>query len=502
MDLDLQRTTIDGYRLAMDLILSQEETAESIVPDSYPDISRIISTSAMAFLTAKQLNRGSLKVMGTIQVCVLYIPDGDSSPKSLRIKIPFQCAGNDPKVNEEQFFHSFVMSVDTDARILNPRKLFIKAEVKLGIHVYARETSAITSDLAISDDHFQKLYKEIRHHTISGILEKPFFFSDTLRIPQSKPELEDLLNYGVSSSTVEARYIGKKLICKGELSLSVLYRSGSGIHIGNFELPFSQILEIESRFDEGDADVNIYLKNIECELRDGELDVSVEAVLQACLWSGGDITLLHDVYSTATALDIERSAGEFCTARELELHRESVRKLCESGIPAKQVVMCTSSLIPSISQTLGPDAEVKAEALIRILYLTEDDALCMVEYKIPVKWEYAASENCQYSGNCIIAGDVVAVPVTGGFEVRFEVEFHLLTMQLEKMPFVTDVKMVEEPVDCSPVPSVVIRMVSPGETLWEIAKSCKSTIKEICMANGLDSEAEIAGKVLLIPAKR
>lgn len=502
MGLDLQHATVDGYQLTLDFVLSQEETTESIVPDSYPDISRIISTSAIVCLTAKQLNRGSLKTMGTIQACVLYIPESDSIPRSLWIKMPFQCIGNDPKINEGQYFHPSVISVEADARILNPRKLFIKAEIKLGAKVYSHETDDITSDLAIDDDHFQKLWKSVRHHKISGILEKPFFFSDTLRNPQSKPEIEDLLNFRVIPSAVEARYIGKKLICKGEMALTVLYRNGSVLNISNFELPFSQIVETESSFDEGDPDVSIYLKNIECILRDGELDVSVEAVLQASLWSGEDITLLHDVYSTAAPLTVERAAGTFCTARERELHRESVRKFCESGIPAKQVMLSTATLMPPMIQNMGQMSEVGTEAVVNILYLTEDDALCMVEYRIPVKCEYETAENCQYSCNCVVIGDAVAVPVTGGFEVRLEVEFQLSSTKMENGYFVANVEMAEEAANFNPGPSVVIRMVSAGETLWDIAKSCRSTIAAICTANELDAEAEIKGRVLLVPAKR
>ena len=51
-------------------------------------------------------------------------------------------------------------------------------------------------------------------------------------------------------------------------------------------------------------------------------------------------------------------------------------------------------------------------------------------------------------------------------------------------------------------PSVVIRRVERGEALWDIAKSCGSTVEDICSANGLPAREAAQGELLLIPARR
>ena len=53
-----------------------------------------------------------------------------------------------------------------------------------------------------------------------------------------------------------------------------------------------------------------------------------------------------------------------------------------------------------------------------------------------------------------------------------------------------------------PRPSVVIRRMERGETLWDIAKSCGSTVDDIRCANTLPGEEAAAGTLLLIPARR
>ena len=88
-----------------------------------------------------------------------------------------------------------------------------------------------------------------------------------------------------------------------------------------------------------------------------------------------------------------------------------------------------------------------------------------------------------------------------GLEVRFEAEFSWTTVREEQVNCVTDLKPSTVQVG-GPRPSVIIRRVEQGEGLWDIAKSCGSTVGDICSANSLPSNEAPAGMLLLIPARR
>lgn len=503
MELELQRTLLEDYQLTADMILTQEEVLESIVPDAFPDISRIVSAFGSAFLTTKQLGSGTIKVMGTANISILYMPEGDPKPRALTVSIPFQCNGDDPKIKESDHLHINILSTIPDVRLINPRKLFVKAELKLGAKVYAGCSREVVCDLASNDDPtIQKLWKKSEHFAISAVMEKAFEFSDTLRQSSSKPHMDDLLLYSVVPFTMDARYIGRKLVCKGELLLSALYCSGTELNANRFELPFSQVLDLDSDFDEGKPDVNIYLKHTSCILRDGELEVTVEAVLQASLWSHRDITLLCDIYSTSASLDTERTSGVLCTSCEWESSREGARQFCESGIPARQVLDCSLTLSSVTTQQTQELTEFDTVGEVCILYLSEDNALCSVSYRVPVKHSIENVDGILCKCSCRLAGEVIAVPVTGGFEVRFETEFIKLKTKQEAVSYIAAVKRENTVEKTGQNPSVMIRMVDHGESLWEIAKSCGATIDDICRANELTSEAVIPGTILLIPTRR
>ena len=53
MELELKKACFDAYEAAGELTLTQEETAETIVPDYCPDIARIIETTGKVFLHSR-----------------------------------------------------------------------------------------------------------------------------------------------------------------------------------------------------------------------------------------------------------------------------------------------------------------------------------------------------------------------------------------------------------------------------------------------------------------
>ena len=143
-----------------------------------------------------------------------------------------------------------------------------------------------------------------------------------------------------------------------------------------------------------------------------------------------------------------------------------------------------------------------ADALVELLFLSEDDALCCGSYSVPLTYELVPPEKCECTCSCRITGDVLAVPVTGGIEVRMDVEFTWMTTQTEQKYCVREVKMNSNPGKTHTQPSVIIRLSGADETLWDIAKSCRSTVEDICAANGLSSVHIDCGTMLIIPSKR
>lgn len=502
MDMELKRVTLEGYRPVAHTMFSQEETLESIVPDAFPDIARVVSASGRAFLKDKELGEGVLRLTGTAKVTVLYIPEGEELPRALEVSIPFQCQRDDPKFHAGCPVLADVQAASADARTINPRKLLARVSVAVWTAAYDRERRELSADLTVGEgEGLQKLIEPRKCCVIPDVAEKGFTFSDVLRPPASRPELEELLLYRAELGTADAKFIGRKLVLKGDVQLSVVYRSGGEICQARFELPYSQILDIGEPPDEAEPEVAVTIKSADCRAREGELEVALELLAQAAVWERRSINLIADAYCVGRPIDVERAPVRLCTMAERSARRELGRKLCESGIPAKQVLDCAASVSSLAGAPAEGGMEFTAQVSASILYLSEDDALCGVEADIPVACRVDVPAGCECACRCRPVGECTAVPVTGGLEVRFEAEFSWSITREEQAACVTGVKPGEAR-DTGPRPSVVIRRMERGESLWDIAKSCGSTVDDIRCANTLPGEEAAAGTLLLIPARR
>ena len=502
MDMELQRMVIEGYRCVSQGMFTQEETLESIVSDACPDISRVVSAVGKVFLKDKELGEGSLRLSGSARVTVLYIPEGEGTPRSLEVTVPFQCVRDGPQFHAGCPVLATVQAAFADARTINPRKILVRVNLAVWTAVYQQERRELSCDINCGEGAgMEKLLTSRKCSVISDVVEKAFTFSDVLRPPASKPEIEELLFCRAELGAVDAKFIGKKLVLKGDIQLIVVYRGGEGLTQVRFELPYSQILDLGTVPDEAEPEVAVMLKSVDCRLRDGELEVTVEALAQAALWVRQTVPVLSDAYCLKQSVDVERAQERLCTMAERSARREAARKLCESGIPARQVLDCAVAVTSVASAPVEGGMEFTAQATAMVLYLSEDGALCGVDVEIPVSCRAEVPEGCACSCTCRPIGEATAVPVTGGLEVRFEAEFAWTALREEQVNCVTELKpsAVQEP---GTRPSVVIRRMEPGEALWDIAKACGSTVEDICSANGMTSGEAAEGALLLIPARR
>lgn len=502
MDMELQRVTLEGFRGAAQVMFAQEETLESIVPDACPDIARIVSATGKVFLKDKELGEGTLRLSGNARVTVLYIPEGEDLPRSLEVTIPFQCVKDDPRFQAGCPVLADLQAPSADARTINPRKILVRVGLTVWAAAYEQERCELTADLTVGEgEGLQKLAVPRKCCVIPNVSEKAFTFSDVLRPTASRPEIEELLLCRAELGTADAKFIGKKLVLKGDVQLAAVYRSGEGVNQARFELPYSQILDIGELPDEAEPEVVVTLKNVDCQARDGELEVSLEVLAQAAVWERRSVTLVGDAYCVGKPIDVERMPVRLCTLAERSARREMGRKLCESGIPAKQVLDCAAVVSSLAGAPAEGGMEFTAQVNAGVIYLSEDDALCGVEAEIPVTCRVEVPKGCACVCRCRPVGEAAAVPVTGGLEVRFEAEFSWTVTKEEQVSCVTDVKP-SAVQDVGPRPSVVIRRVERGEALWDIAKSCGSTVADICSANTLPGEEAAVGTLLLIPARR
>ena len=508
MDLELQRTCLNGHRLIYHQTVTQEETMEGIVPDSKPDMVRIMDATGQPGLFTKELSEGLLRASGMIRASILYLPEGEIGPRSTEIQIPVHISIEDPAIHSNCKVQIMPRACLADARALNPRKVLVRTELTVEIRIFEPEEINVCAG-AKAKSHgecLQQKLEQIRKGQISTLREKNFVFSDVLNLPASRPRAKDLLRTRMEVGKTETKIIGSRLVVKGEAGLTVLYGTEDGqIYTARFSMPFSQILEAGGAGEESDSWTEIVVTGLECTLQPGDpgsVAVNVELLIQTFIQEEIAVTLLSDLYSTNCNLEAERTRWAVERILSCEAKRERVRKICECTIPAKSIVDVSLSIGRTNPGRAGEMTDFRTETKVNVLFLSEDDALCSVTYPIQVTCQMPMPEHYTHLCRCRREEELTAVPVTGGLEVRFELEYEVLLVQQEEISYVNGVLELPSPVQTGQLPSVILRMAGEGETLWEIAKAYHSTTADIAAANRLGEEIAPAGMMLIIPRRR
>lgn len=507
MDMELQNACLDGFQTVFDQVVTQEETLESIVPDACPDILRIVDADGEVCLKTRELSDGSLRIGGSIRATVLYIPDGEPGPRRMEVRIPFVCSVDDPRLRSEGKLIAAPRLCGIDARVVNPRKVLVRAELAAALRVLVPERLEVCTGASGAEENgLQQRREEWTTYRVVAVEEKSFTFSDVLSLPPSKPEIEELVRSRVEPRSLDAKIIGSKLILKGEAGLKILYRSTQGeLCPAQFELPFSQIIEVRGGQEGADVSVEPVLAASECTLQPGEtgsLAVSLEILAQALVREEQSVTLVSDLYCTQCPVEVDREELVMTRLVETGAQRQTVRQFCESMVPVKSVVDCVLSIGRTGHAAGEGGITVTAEAGVSVLFLSEDDALCSAVFPLKAEALLPVAEEVLLSFDCVSAGELTATPVTGGLEVRFNVEFPYLALEQIKCPVVSGLRPLPAAEGGGPRPSVVLRVVGDGETLWDIAKSCGAAVADIMTANELENDSAPAGMLLLIPKQR
>ena len=509
MELELDRTQLNGFETVLDTAVCHEETLETIVPDACPDIRTVCDTEGVVLLKRKETQDGRAECAGAVQAVILYLPDGADGIRRMDVTIPFTCGMDHADITNGCSVAAMPYLQAIETRLLNPRKVLVRVNLSIQLRVFAPVSTAVCGGVLEPESAgVQQMTEQFDTCVIACMQEKPFPYSDEVSLPASKPEAESLLKSRAALRCSEAKVIGNKLIFKGDVRVQLLYRSvEGGLCTAEFEIPFSQIMEVSGAGEEATCEVQMALTDLDCALEEGSggrtFRITMGLLAQATVRDMRTVNMLTDVYSTAYELVSETQSYILNQVLDHGEKEQTVREILETGVLARDVFDAYVT-VGSVNQSWeGERLILNADVQVTVLYQTEEGGYTAAVRTIPVNCPLELPHTAICSCWCVCTSPVYATPTSGGIEVRFPICFHYTADEGHKILSVTAVRLNEEaPRDHTALPSIVLRMVGPGERLWDIAKAYGTTTCDIVQANALEEDAIPEGQLLLIPRKR
>ena len=508
MELELERTEWSGYDTVLDTAVCREETLEAIVPDACPDILRICDVEGTAYLAGKEAQEGRVELSGTVRAVLLYLPDGDAGIRHMEVTLPFTCTADAAAITPVCRVTAVPRVQNADARLLNPRKVLVRVSLAADVQVFCPAEKQVCSCVS-KDGEAGVEQRSERYDTCTTVCvqEKSFTFADDLTLSGGKPEAEELLRTRAYLRCGEAKVIGNKLIFKGETLLQLLCRASDGtLFPAEFQLPFSQIMEVSGAGEEADCDVQVTLTDLDCTLDGGDgrtFSVALGLLAQAAVRVERSLQLLTDAYSTLYPMTCESCC--YTLERPLDQGEKeiTVRELLELGDLLKEISDAYASVGNIVQSREGERLTVTAQVNVTVLYRTAEGELGALTRPLQAVCVLDLPEDAQCTCRCACTGPVFAAAAAGGLEVRLPVSFRYTARAARTAAGISAASIDENaPLDHAGRPSIVLRLVGEGERLWDIAKSYGTTTAGILQANALEDGTPAAGQLLLIAGKR
>ena len=499
--MELKYKDIACCEVVGNLVTTHEETMETAIPEYCPDMARIVDTVGQLKIREKNTADGRLTVAGAVKVTVLYTSEESAGLRSLSLSVPFSAVMEDKRLQ-----HCRTVCVDgrlllTEARIVTNRKLYVRVLPELTATGYACPTKSVCCETE-EEPSLRVKREDTVLELMTAAEEREFTFTQENMMGDGREMPEDLLCDRIALAVTECQHFGNKLVVKGEATLSALYRSEQQ-NLCSYDtvLPFSQIIDGIDASEE--ATFHVEARAMEGETRLIRTDsgsgfgVVQKIALLVCVYEKRPMSYIADLYSTRFPCTVQRKMLHFATDRVCDPERQETVQRLEFG-QNRPFAYLTDASCDQVDMTAGENGtQLHTRMRMKVLYLDETGA--------PMSTE-RSGEVSTVTGQMPDSVHAVCLPATmrvsgGVCEVSLPVEFrmhkteHQQLMQVGSADLQTDAAQGE-------MPSLVLRRMTPEETLWDIAKQYRTDETVIRSANQLEEGEAIPDRMLLIPKVR
>lgn len=496
--MELTQSSVNLSRLILDAWNNYEETTDAIVPDTFPDISRIAAVYGNPQLKDDTPQSGRVLISGSVRMTVLYVPDGGGSLCRLDIPISFAHIEEAAGISEDSQLFVSCRVVAADAHIMNSRKLSVTATLSISCRVFVPDTLALTDGFSSDETGLEMLTST---HTITvpaAVHRREFTLMDDVSLPDSA-RYREIAAPRAELRLSDCRLMNGKAVLKGDVALHLLaITQEDTLETAECVLPFTQIFEVDDMTDNQQICVSFSIRHLDTELRDdGTLAVGLGAGALLTAFETHTLHLVADVYHLEHPVHVETAP----------VNIPASHPLAELGCEASETIPVGMKIaqIADVSAVFDTLIQESARTVLRmmacVVYRSDDGEYYSVHravqmpLSLPDGTQQVRLNGMQCRASASISGeDSVVLSLSGRCGLLCEEP-----LQLSNLSALT----IEEGNIASAAPvSIILRYVDAEERLWDIAKCYRTTVDAIRQANQLNAD-HLSGhaQMLLIPVQ-
>lgn len=500
MELTFQTSPLHFLRCTVQEVHFQEETMDTIVPDSYPDIAFILDCYADSIVRGKECRDRNVVISGGLKGGILYQPENESTPRCLELYMPFSVKFDNPELTEHSQVIVSVRVRSVDARMINSRKAMLRVGLGCEITAYQEDKEEVY-ELKSTDPRIQVKTEQYFVELPLEASEKSFVLNDTIDL-SGHPDIQQIYKTVLSLYPSDQKVVANKAIFKGNLSCKILYMTAdNSMHCLHQQFPYSQYCELTTDYDEETVTVYPVITGYDVQSdpsdRSSALQINVNILMQCLVTGRKELNLVTDAYSISGSMDPVWKTYSFNTCLDNLTVQKNVRKTLSGNIrsvldldlywdyPAlRQNENGKSIILPVTIHALGKD---------------EDGLWVQKSERTEICEDIQMDGTCMCKATMIPISDAYAVLTAGGAEINAVVQLRSLCCAGNTLKTLSGAEIKESEETNDKVPSLIVKSAEKNTPIWDLAKYYRTTEHLIKTANGLSADHIPEDMLVLLP---
>ena len=475
-----------------------------IVPDIKPDILNSISTSGNVCMYKKEVMDGKIRLDGSVSAYIVYLADVEKSNiRGLQSSLDFTEIIEIDKCKAGMKLDECVKIKSIDCKVLNGRKINVKANLEIDITICSDEKIEIVNSIN-EIDNIQFLKNNLELNSVVGSGSNKVYAKDTISIDEID-NLAEILKSEINITNKDIKLSYNKVLAKAELEVKVMYLTEDDrIKVVNSMIPVMGFIDIQDISDDNICDTNYKVKNIILKPNNAEehsIYIEVEIELSCLVYEKKNIDIIEDMYSPTNVLKFKHK--NINTSIKVENQKDTCNIKDRIAVPeVSDKNVFDISVKPNIIEKaiLNNQIMFEGDVDLEIMYESEYNNLDVKNVKLPYTFT-VNNKNIEVTTdidtNLEIGTQDFIVGTDGNIDVQIDLIFNTGISKKTAISMIDEVNLEDERQEEGH--SMTIYFVKKGDSLWKIAKNLGSTMEDIARTNNIEDGKINPGQQLFIP---
>ena len=458
-----------------------EVSGDIIVPDIKPDIVNIINTNGIPYIYKEDVTNGRLRFDGNVDTYVVYLADNGET-RSIQTSLSFSDSVENSMIQETSFSREQISLELIESKVLNERKISIRASLKVKSEIFEKTQIEIASDFGEMEG-IEKLKETLAIKSVVGSNRVKSSIKEDISVDNSF-SVAEILKTNIEVTNFENKISYNKVLAKADANVKVVFLSEDGrIGVASSTIPVMSFIDIEKVTDTHECQVEYSVRNMLFKVNSKEMhsiSCQIEFEVMCDVFETKTIDVIQDMYGIKNKVGFSRKEMEVPISSSVSKERVNINE----RITIEDIlnVFDVNTKIRKVNSTKsGNSYNCECEAILNIFYEADNrNGLNVKEVTFPFMLKLDGDDNVDFE-----MGNKQFTVSNENVNCDMEIFAKRDSDCMKNISVIEDVECgeCEEEDDYK----MFMYFVKPGDSVWNIAKRFKVCMKDIISVNKLEN---------------